>query len=470
MKKSHKLTIVLLTYNRAEGGYLEQALNAILNQTYTDFELLVFDNYSNDNTSDIVLRYVDKRLYYVRQPDGGNPTTSYNHALWMSRGEYIIFTHDDDIMEPTIIERQMDFVKKHPNLLCLATNISLIDEYDHIIQPKFYDLEEDTIFSTGDYITKYFEEKLWFPAPTLLYHRDSYVKVLSKWLRMKNPEYFSSGDIWATISLNLRGPIGILCEPLLRYRQHAGQESRNVDQSAALINVIQLLLKYRGYNSGIQFHLPAIQGFLARFKTQDMLFKISGKKQTINKLSSIKKRWEKEIPPDKRAVDAVLPFEIFLCILGFEPTVPLNKFRELEGTSAKGGARRGFRFWLNAIHQGKTIFDGAPWVRKISIFGSMLNSFLIVQDAQRAGVKVFYCFDSSPSRIGEQVSGIPVISLEDLRRHANEIDAMILSSEHDQEEALKLILDKYLSQNPELPILSWKELALKASDCNNKVR
>ncbi|MCK5346298.1 MAG: glycosyltransferase family 2 protein, partial [Candidatus Heimdallarchaeota archaeon] len=77
----HHLSIALLTYNRCTNGYLKQALNAILNQTYSDFELLVIDNYSTDKTADLVLSYNDPRLIYVRQPPGGNATTSYNHAL-----------------------------------------------------------------------------------------------------------------------------------------------------------------------------------------------------------------------------------------------------------------------------------------------------------------------------------------------------------------------------------------------------
>lgn len=463
MKKSRKLTIVLLTYNRRDSGYLQKSLNAILRQTYTDFELLVVDNHSTDTTAELVLGYKDSRLFYIRQPPGGNATTSYNHALWMSRGEYVIFTHDDDVMEPTLIERQMAFIEKHPDLLCLAANVSLIDERGRLIQSKLYELKNDIIFPTTGYIEKYFEEKLWFPTPTIMYHRDSYVKVLSKWLGMKQPEYFASGDIWAMFSLNLRGPIGILAEPLLRYRQHPGQESRNVDQGAPLIEVIQLLLNTRERKTALKPHLPAIQAFLARFKTQDMLFKNSYKKQIITRLTTIKRHWEKAVPPEKRAVDAILPLEIFLYTLGLEPTIPVDKFRKLLRIPAKGGARRGFRAWLHAIHQGRTLFDSAPKIKKIAIFGSMLTAFLLIQSANRSGIKVLCCFDSSPARIGKQVLGVPVVSLKDIGQHIKDIDAIILSNEHDQEDALKILINKHLKHRSHIPILSWKELALNAS-------
>ena len=127
-KSEYKLTVALLTHNRCASGFLKKALEAILAQTYTDFELLVVDNHSSDHTAELVMKYEDPRLTYIRQPAGGNATTSYIRSSHMSRGEYIIFAHDDDVMEPTMIERQLEFAKRYPDLLVISNNVSLIDE------------------------------------------------------------------------------------------------------------------------------------------------------------------------------------------------------------------------------------------------------------------------------------------------------------------------------------------------------
>lgn len=87
-----KLTIALQTYNRGRSGYLRESLEAILAQSYGDFELLVLDNHSTDETPDLVLGYKDPRLTYIRQPPGGTSATNYNRALWMSRGIYVLPT------------------------------------------------------------------------------------------------------------------------------------------------------------------------------------------------------------------------------------------------------------------------------------------------------------------------------------------------------------------------------------------
>jgi len=143
MKHSYKVTIALLTYNRCAKGFLKQSLEAALGQTLHDFELLVVDNHSSDRTAELVMGYEDPRLTYIRQPPGGNATASYIRSAHMSRGEYILFAHDDDVMEPNMIEGQLGFIERHPDLLVASNNVSLIDESGRPIQAKLYDLEED---------------------------------------------------------------------------------------------------------------------------------------------------------------------------------------------------------------------------------------------------------------------------------------------------------------------------------------
>lgn len=459
MKKSHKLTIVLLTYNRARSGYLRKALDAILNQTYKDFELLVFDNYSEDNTAEVVLSYDDSRLYYVRQPKGGNPTTSYNHALWISRGKYVIFTHDDDIMNPTLIEEELKLFKNYPDLLAVASNVSLIDESDQVIQEKLYQLNNTKVFKKGEYLEKYFSAKLWFPTPTIMYHRDTYFNLLRKYLSQKKPEYFASGDIWAMFNMNLKGPIGLLAEPLLQYRQHKNQESRNVDQSNPVLDVIKMFLNENKNKKRFKLLLPSIFAYLTRFKLQDILFNSKNKNEQKKEIKLLYNYWTNNVLPKNRAVDAILPVEIFINLLGLKPTIHRESFSKLCSLPAQSGARKGFRNWLNIVYEKGNIFQFNLQVKKVAIFGSMLNSFLLVQSAKQAGIDVVYCFDSSPARIGKQVLGVKVLALSELKKHCNEFGMIILSNEHDQEDAVKKIITNYLPLNNDLIVLSWKDLA-----------
>ncbi|MEM5785895.1 MAG: glycosyltransferase [Syntrophobacteraceae bacterium] len=456
-----RLTIALQTYNRSSSGYLRESLDAILAQSYADFELLVLDNHSSDDTAELVLNYTDSRLTYIRQPPGGTSANNFYRAIWMSRGVYVLPTHDDDIMEPTMVERQMDFLNSHPETLCVATNVSLIDQQGLMIQPHLYAMEEDLIFEKGEYIPFYMEEKFWLPTPSHLFHRDALASVCRKRVRDTNQIFFPSDDIWTLFRMNLRGSIAILAPPLLRYRQHFGQESRSVDQSAPLTKLIDLLLKQKQRSPVLLPHLPCIHAAHARFHAQDILFRSgSMSRELIRQIHSLGIRWKKAVPPANRAVDAVLPFELLHRQLNLGATIPDEKLDQLQKTPARSLARQSYRLWAHLANEGQTIFEGKPEFRRVAILGSMLTAFLLVLDARRAGIEVACCLDSSPARIGQQVLGVPIIPHEQLRG-VEAVDAVILSSERDHEEALKEILTPHLPDR-DLRVLSWKDLAREA--------
>jgi hypothetical protein len=90
----------------------------------------------------------------------------------MGHGQYFLATHDDDVMEPTMVARTVDFLAHHPDMACLATNVSLINSPGALIQSRLYELDHDRIFEKGAYVGAYLEEKLWFPTPTCMFHRD----------------------------------------------------------------------------------------------------------------------------------------------------------------------------------------------------------------------------------------------------------------------------------------------------------
>lgn len=459
-----RLSVSLQTYNRGGSGYLRAALEAILAQTYGDFELLVIDNHSTDETPEIVLSYKDPRLTYMRLPPGGTPADSIRRAFGASRGDYLLTTHDDDIMEPTMIERQMSVMELRPELGCLATNVSLIDDRGNTLQDKLYEMDADRFFGVGDYIRTYFEEKLWFPTPTLLFNRGLGQSRNSAFAREARPCYAPSGDIAGLFSINTRAPVGMLAEPLLRYRQHAEQESRNVDQSAPLVALAKYaenLLALPDADERLRALAPTVHAFSARYQAQDRLFKSEGM-PLESALVPLKTHWERAVTPDSRGVDAVLPFEILLGETGNGLSLPDDALDRLMRAPAKGGSQLAYRQWALLLHNGGSLFAGAGELKRIAILGSMLTAYLLVLAAKRCGIEVVCCLDSSPARIGKDVFGIPVVPHEHLLNHAVQLDAVILSSERDHEGGLRKILSP-AQQRRTFQIYSWKELAAVSS-------
>lgn len=113
--KKPKVSVLMLTYERA--NILSSAIDSILNQTYKDFELIILNDGSTDNTDEIIKPYLkkDKRIRYYQNSSNKGIPYSRNKALKLARGKYITFMDDDDYSYPTKLEKQVAFIKSSPH-------------------------------------------------------------------------------------------------------------------------------------------------------------------------------------------------------------------------------------------------------------------------------------------------------------------------------------------------------------------
>ena len=100
-----RLSIGLPTYNGE--NFLAESLDALLGQSYEDFELIISDNASTDGTEDICRRYAkqDSRIRYIRQPRNIGCAPNHNVLVRQSRGELFKWASDDDLYARDLIER-----------------------------------------------------------------------------------------------------------------------------------------------------------------------------------------------------------------------------------------------------------------------------------------------------------------------------------------------------------------------------
>ncbi len=120
-----RISVVMSVYNGER--YLAQAINSILNQTYTDFEFIILDDCSTDSTTQILQTYTDTRLKIVRNPQNLGLTKSLNLGLQMAQGDYIARQDADDISMPTRLAEQVEFLDAHPEIVLVSGNIEQID-------------------------------------------------------------------------------------------------------------------------------------------------------------------------------------------------------------------------------------------------------------------------------------------------------------------------------------------------------
>lgn len=105
IEKSEKIptvSVVIPTYNRAH--LVGRAIQSVLNQTYQDFEIIVVDDGSTDNTEEVVKSFNDPRIRYIRHDQNRGGSAARNTGIKMARGEYIAFQDSDDEWLPEKLE------------------------------------------------------------------------------------------------------------------------------------------------------------------------------------------------------------------------------------------------------------------------------------------------------------------------------------------------------------------------------
>jgi len=107
-----KISVIIPTYNRAE--FLRNSVSSVLEQTFKDFELIISDDASTDDTKQYVKSIFDPRVMYIYNKTNMGVAAARNNALTISKGKYIAFLDDDDQWLPEKLEKQLRIIEKSP--------------------------------------------------------------------------------------------------------------------------------------------------------------------------------------------------------------------------------------------------------------------------------------------------------------------------------------------------------------------
>lgn len=136
-------SIVIPTYNRAE--LLKRCLDSVIAQTVQDWEAIIVDNYSEDNTEEVVNSFHDSRIRYLRNHNYGVIAVSRNKALDLAKGQYICFLDSDDAWYPKKLETILPYMRKYDLVYHgYRKNIQRTSIFQHINWFP-YDVKEPTV-------------------------------------------------------------------------------------------------------------------------------------------------------------------------------------------------------------------------------------------------------------------------------------------------------------------------------------
>jgi len=120
------VSVILPVYN--DEKYIRFAIDSVLAQTFTDFEFLIMDDGSTDNTPAIIQSYPDNRIRYIKNEKNLKIVETLNRGIQLSKGKYIARMDSDDICTPERFEKQVAYLEEHPDVTVVDCIMQYIDE------------------------------------------------------------------------------------------------------------------------------------------------------------------------------------------------------------------------------------------------------------------------------------------------------------------------------------------------------
>jgi len=206
-----KVSVIITTYNSMP--YFVETLDSVLRQTFADFEVIVVDDGSTDQTTTWASRIDDSRVKLIPQPNQG-VSVARNTGISHAKGNYVAFLDGDDLWESTKLEKQVQVLDCYPQIGLVHTWLALMDEQSHltgrVMRPRAEGevweqiIENNMVACSAAMVRRCCLEKVGVFEPNLLVAED--------W------------DLWIRIAASY--PFAVIKEPLVHYRLHTQSKSK----------------------------------------------------------------------------------------------------------------------------------------------------------------------------------------------------------------------------------------------------
>ncbi len=208
------VTVILTSYNHA--GFLPEAVGSVLEQTFTDFELIVIDDGSSDESQSVLRSYQDSRMRLCLHPENRGPRIGLSEIYPQVRGKYIAMHHSDDAWEKDKLEKQVAFMEKHPEVEVCFTWAQGIDEqgtpYAHEDDPCRVFCQENR--SRQEWLRRFFFEGNCLCHPSMMSRRET----CAKYSLLDTAGLWQLPDAMGWVRLCKQAEIYIMPEKLTRFR------------------------------------------------------------------------------------------------------------------------------------------------------------------------------------------------------------------------------------------------------------
>ncbi|MEP7168919.1 MAG: glycosyltransferase [Bacteroidota bacterium] len=242
------VTILMCVYNGEE--FLREAIESMLMQTFSQFEFLIINDASKDNSGKIILSYPDPRIRVIDNEINIGLTRSLNKGIALSKGKYIARMDADDISLPGRLQKQVEFMEAHPEAGVVGTWILFTDTEETFCPPADYEDVKIQLFKNNS-----------LAHPSVMMRNDMFQKFQLSY--NEKLQYAQDYELWVQCCRYFK--VYNIPEVLVRYRRHSGQISseKKILQDAAAdeARLIQLgYLKLQPDEKEKDLHLYLLNG------------------------------------------------------------------------------------------------------------------------------------------------------------------------------------------------------------------
>lgn len=251
-----KVSVILTSYNHEK--FLRESIESVLNQTFSDFELIIVDDHSTDNSWDIIKDYKDDRIVAIQNEINLRSKGFHNAIRNVAKGQYIAIHHSDDVWQLEKLEKQVKFLDENINYAACFSRVDFIDELSNK-----YELPEGHIYkdifnqpnrTREEWLRFFFYYGNCLCHPSVLIRREMYdkCKMLDMYGLAQLPDFYK----W--IKLCLKENIFIIPEKLIKFRiKRTADENTSADKPEvhirSQIELFYLLKEFRSIKDVTMF-------------------------------------------------------------------------------------------------------------------------------------------------------------------------------------------------------------------------
>lgn len=213
-----KVSVIIPSYNHEK--YVDKAIDSVLAQTFTNFELLIIDDASQDKSVEVICHYTDPRIrLFVHEKNAGAVAT-LNEGISKSRGEYIAILNSDDLFLPTKLAKQVAYLDKTSSVGAVFTHVSVIQNKKSATAGYYATVFMQPNRTSTEWLSFFFKYGNALCHPSILIRRECYKKI-----GLYDARYHQLPDFDMWVRFAMKYSLYIIQEPLTQFRVLAGRKN-----------------------------------------------------------------------------------------------------------------------------------------------------------------------------------------------------------------------------------------------------